>query len=187
LVSRNTPGLNERAQFIDGVLPAIDKDPALAEAELRGKVRGPVITGAKLTRVVDGDTIYLEVPKGTALPGADLRSFRLAGVDVPESNTPEGKRAAAALAEFLQGKTLTFQAEKADNFGRNLIALKADGVSVSDWLIQNNYGKERAIADAPADKYPLSTYRQVIPLLKQVEAMPEFAYADGTSIGSQKE
>lgn len=180
---RATTSLNARAKLVEKLLPSVERDPALlaaVEAELRGRVAGPVHTG-RVTHVVDGDTIRLEVPPGTKLPGADLRSFRLAAVDVPEANTPEGKRAAEALAAFLDGKKITFQAESADNFGRNLVALQADGVSVSDWLVQNGHAKPRL---DDTNKYNLETYRRVIPHLRVIEAMPEYADKDGRPIGN---
>jgi endonuclease YncB( thermonuclease family) len=180
---RETNSLNARAKLIERMLPNIDRDPELraaVEAELRGTIKGPVYT-ARFSGVIDGDTVPLDLPIGADPPGAG-KSFRFAGVNVPEIDTPEGKAYAAALAEFLVGKTLTFQSEAADNFGRGLIDLKANGVSVNDWLVENGYATRRPLDNA--DKYTLDTYRQVIPPLKQVEAMPDFADERGNAIGT---
>jgi endonuclease YncB( thermonuclease family) len=182
---RETKNLNDRAKLIEKMLPSIEGDPELranVEAELRGTIKGPVYT-ARFSGVIDGDTIPLDLPIGADPPGAG-KSFRFAGVNVPEIDTPEGKAYAEALAEFLSGKALTFQSEDSDSFGRGLIDLRANGVSVNDWLVENGYATRRPLDNA--DKYTLDTYRQVIPLLKEVEKMPRFADAQGRAIGNER-
>lgn len=109
---------------------------------------------ATLNRVVDGDTIDLEVDLGFHLK-ASLR-FRLMGVDTPElrGGTPESKaraRAARSRVDYLlRGHKLTIQTYKADSFGRWLATVYypriEDGIrssslgSLSATLIREGHG-----------------------------------------------
>lgn len=107
---------------------------------------------AKLVRVVDGDTVDLDVDLGFYMT-ARLR-FRILGVDTPElrGGTAESKRKAREAKKFVEDeltaahdKTLDIVTEKADSFGRWLADIyytKPDGVprSLADELILNGHG-----------------------------------------------
>lgn len=103
------------------------------------------IEPAVLKEVVDGDTVRLDIPSqkdGTI----KVTDFRLLRIDTPERGA--GKPAASALQSFLAGKTLEVQYEKVEKagdttFGRVLAEIRADGVNVSDWLVQNGYATLR--------------------------------------------
>ena len=77
---------------------------------------------AKVTRVVDGDTISVE------LPGADDEYVRYIGIDTPETVKPGtpvqcgGPRAHAVNERLVGGRTVTlrFDAERRDVYGRLL-------------------------------------------------------------------
>lgn len=160
----------DKAKFVEKLLPKLS-DPELAgevQAELRGRLHTPE-KPVQIKRILDGDTVDI----------GDQKTARLAGIDAPELNTPDGVKAAEALTQFLAGKTLTYQTESTDNFGRSLVVLKADGASVNDWLVQSGFAVTNRVG------YDLDTYRKVIPLLAQVEKMPRFAKDDGTQIGDQ--
>lgn len=158
-----------KAKFVEKLLPKLS-DPQLAgevEAELRGRLHTPE-KPARVRRILDGDTIDI----------GDQKSVRLVGIDAPEINTPDGVKATEALTQFLAGKTLTYQTEETDNFGRALVVLRADGASVNDWLVQAGF------AVSTRKGFDLATYRKVIPLLDQVEKMPRFADDSGKQIGT---
>lgn len=160
---RATTKLADRADFIGSFLSQIDSDPALRDAvqsEMSNKPRGPLMSGT-VSRVVDGDTIII-----------GDKSIRLYGVDVAELNTPEGRAASKALNDFLTGKTITFQSDQQDSFGRALAEVYADGKSVTDWIIDQGLGKVRLPPESDPNHYSLDVYRRVIPLRQQIKSDP---------------
>jgi micrococcal nuclease len=92
--------------------------------------------GADLVRVVDGDTVHLDIDAGFYMHRAD-QSYRLLRINAPELRYPEGKVSRQALGDYLAGKTLIVRTYKSDNFGRYLTELWADGVNVNDWMVIN--------------------------------------------------
>jgi len=107
--------------------------------------RSPVIAEyehVELVRVVDGDTLRLNVE---IAPGVWERNrrCRLVDVDVAELNTPEGKKAAAAVWEFLQGKKLRLRVYGVDRYGRWLVRVEVGGVDLSTWILEQKLGVVR--------------------------------------------
>ncbi len=100
---------------------------------------------AKCIRVVDGDTVDLDVDLGFHMT-ARIR-FRLLGIDAPElrRGTEEQKAAGRESKKFLEGlllpdagpfpPTLVIRTEKADSFGRWLCTIEKDGVDVGITMI----------------------------------------------------
>lgn len=83
---------------------------------------------ATLIRVVDGDTVWLDVDLGFDVRRRD--SFRLYGIDAPEMGTPEGTAAKAWLLEELgvPGSPLLVRTlrDKREKYGRYLALLFHD-------------------------------------------------------------
>lgn len=104
---------------------------------------------AKLVRVVDGDTVYLEVDLGFHIR-TEL-SFRLVGIDAPEvrgSEREAGLKSKAALEELLAKGSITVKTEKTGKYGRWLANIFVhDGVGA----IEVN---EEMIKLGHAEKYP---------------------------------
>lgn len=79
---------------------------------------------AKLLRVVDGDTVNLEIDLG--LDVKRQIKCRLFGLNAPEKNTVEGKSAAAWLVERLTRCTsivVQTHKDRTEKFGRYLVTL----------------------------------------------------------------
>src|SRR6267378_104525 len=93
---------------------------------------------ASLVKVIDGDTVHLDLDLGFFEWRKD-QSYRLLRINAPEMSTVEGGAAKIALEGYLQGKKLQAHTEKSDHFGRYLVELTADGQSVSDWLVTNGF------------------------------------------------
>lgn len=169
----------ERMSFIDRISPAIDADPDFAsdlDAFLRGSKQ---ITGgakASFSRVIDGDNIAI-VKDGQEM------SLRLRRVDVAERFTDAGKRATAALNDFLAGKPLTYHDTGERSAGRVIAEVYAGGENVSDWLVSQGLAKRRNLSANDPNKYGLADYQAVIPVIKEVEAMPKYARPNGQPIG----
>jgi endonuclease YncB( thermonuclease family) len=105
---------------------------------------------ATVDRVIDGDTVQMDVTLGFHVKLEDLR-FRLLGMDAPEKTGATkiaGLVATAELTRLLSLGPVTIQSEggppKADSFGRWLVKLDvtlADGnhLDVSTAMIQGGY------------------------------------------------
>lgn len=81
---------------------------------------------AHLVRVVDGDTVDLEVDLGFHL--VTRTRFRLLGIDAPEvkgATKAAGDAATAWLREALDGRELAVESVKTGKFGRWLATLYA--------------------------------------------------------------
>lgn len=96
---------------------------------------------AQVIRVVDGDTVWLEVDLGFDVRRRD--SFRLVGINAPEMRTAEGVAAREWLVAQLAGAeapgrlTIATNKDKREKFGRYLATLWVDefGPSVNDAMV----------------------------------------------------
>lgn len=115
---------------------------------------------AKLVRVIDGDTVVLDLHLGLDIWKHNLRC-RLKGIDTPElhprrlpsgatkeqraarqSEIRRARKAKAALEELLKGKDLRVKLHGKDKYGRALITLFAGETDVGEWLIREGYARE---------------------------------------------
>ena len=102
---------------------------------------------AKLARIVDGDTVYLEVDLGFQVTGHF--EFRLAGINTPETRGAEksaGIAAKNALAALLHDKSLIVHSEKSGKYGRWLGTLwvpNGDGtmLNVNEELVKTGFAE----------------------------------------------
>jgi micrococcal nuclease len=79
---------------------------------------------ARVIRVVDGDTLWLDVDLGFDVARKD--SFRLWGINAPEHGTPEGDAATQWLKDQLAGLEtvrVATQKDKREKYGRYLATL----------------------------------------------------------------
>lgn len=98
---------------------------------------------ATLLRVVDGDTVHLEVDLGL-----DVRlqiGTRLAGIDAPELNTLAGKASRDYLRLLIPpGTPVTVRTEKdrREKYGRYLVWITMlDGVDVNGLLVAEGHAR----------------------------------------------
>lgn len=101
----------------------------------------PYVYNATLKRVIDGDTIVLDVDLGfdTWRLG---QSFRLLGCNAQEHNRPGGAEAKAHLTQLLPVDTqLTLRSVKPDKYGERYDAAIAfgNGQDLSALLIQTQW------------------------------------------------
>lgn len=98
----------------------------------------------QLLRVVDGDTVDLEVDLG--LETYRKVKCRLYGLNAPEKNTQEGKAAAAWLADRLaKVKTLYVETlkDRTEKYGRYLAILTDEnGTVINGEILQAGHAKE---------------------------------------------
>jgi micrococcal nuclease len=92
---------------------------------------------AELVRVVDGDTVILDIDLGFHTWRRGER-YRLARINAPELKTPEGPPARDHLTSLL-GIPLIATTSKADNYGRYLVELSVGGVNLGDAMVADGF------------------------------------------------
>lgn len=93
---------------------------------------------AKLNRVVDGDTVNLTIDLGFRL--IYTANCRLAGINAPEMNTPEGKASKEWLSGYLL-PDLTFDITSTglDKYGRPIVELYFNKMSINQKMVEEGY------------------------------------------------
>ncbi len=108
---------------------------------------------ARVTRVIDGDTILV------ALAGGRVETVRILGVDTPETKKPNtpvqcyGPEASAYTKERLTGRAVVLEldTEPRDIYGRLLAYVVVDGRRFDDELLR--FGYARLLVISPNDAY----------------------------------
>jgi micrococcal nuclease len=93
----------------------------------------PLLEG-KVTRVTDGDSLWLE----PAAPAAPVE-LRLEGIDAPEICQAWGTEARAALSELVLGKEVSVKTVGRDTHGRTLGTLYLGTQNVNKLMVQEGH------------------------------------------------
>lgn len=88
----------------------------------------------EVTRVVDGDTLWV-TPEGGAAPVV----VRLSGIDAPERCQPWGSEATQALTEAALHKTVTVRVSAHDDWGRSVAKVFDGRLDVGDRLVRDGH------------------------------------------------
>jgi len=102
----------------------------------------------KAKRVIDGDTIVVDVDLGFGVWLQD-KHVRVYGVNTPEKNTQEGVKAKGYTTQFMSHDsskfTITVLDHKSDKYGRILGSIKrkdvTSSIDLAESLIANQEGK----------------------------------------------
>ena len=97
---------------------------------------------AKVLKVIDGDTVDLEIDLGFKV--SFKTRVRLIGVDTPEKWFPYGKVVKEYLRQELEGNEIYLDVTKKDKYGRYLVTIYkniGDTLSVNNLLINQNMAK----------------------------------------------
>jgi micrococcal nuclease len=89
---------------------------------------------ATVTRVSDGDTLWVRMEDGGA-----RRKLRLVGIDAPELCQPHGVEARTALAALVLGRRIAIESRYDDGYGRALAQVTLDGQDVARWLVTRGH------------------------------------------------
>ena len=94
---------------------------------------------ASVTRVVDGDTVWLQA--GTAIGGKKPKPFklRLQGIDAPESCQIWGAQATAALSKRVLHQRVQVQTRSKDDYSRTLGNIYLQGEDISAWMVSQGH------------------------------------------------
>ena len=113
---------------------------------------GPTAVSARVARVVDGDTIEIELD-------GDREDLRLIGIDTPETVKPGtpvqcyGPQASTFTHRLLEGRTVrvVFGVERRDVYGRLLGYVSLGGRMVNAMLVRR--GLARTLTIPPNDRF----------------------------------
>lgn len=100
------------------------------------------IYNATLIKVIDGDTLELDVDLGFHITVRER--FRLYGIDTPEKNSHDpsirqkGIEATRRLTELCADKRITVETFKQDKYGRYLASVYADTILINDVLLKED-------------------------------------------------
>jgi len=96
---------------------------------------------AKIIRVVDGDTVNVEIDLGFNINFT--QPLRLHGINAPELSTDEGKVIRDILKQKIEGKIVTIQTikDRKEKYGRYLATLILPGFApdINQWLVNEGY------------------------------------------------
>jgi len=90
----------------------------------------PRIYEARVTRVFDGDTVWVQ-----PLAGGRYRKLRLDGLDAPEICQRGGIESRDTLARRVLRQSLTVTERRRDDYGRGLATLEHTGEDVGGWMV----------------------------------------------------
>ncbi|KZX16100.1 thermonuclease precursor [Methanobrevibacter cuticularis] len=100
---------------------------------------------AKVTKVIDGDTIECDVDLGSNVYIHE--KFRLNGINTPEltgSEKEEGKKAKEIVTSELLDKEIIIKSDKplkTDKYGRWLATIYLDGINYNETLLERGVAK----------------------------------------------
>lgn len=98
---------------------------------------------ATVTRVVDGDTVWLNIDLG--MDTYTNKSIRIYGIDAPEMSTDAGKRSKAAVENLLPIGTLVLLhtiKDRREKYGRYLGEITVgDDLDLGSWMVEKGLAK----------------------------------------------
>src|SRR5690348_7866111 len=91
---------------------------------------------ARVTRVIDGDTLVVDLDQGWSSWKMGAR-VRLEGINAPEMDTAAGKEARAFVSLLVQpGDVITVVSRSLDKYGRTLAVVRLeDGRILNDLIV----------------------------------------------------
>ncbi len=109
---------------------------ALAGTALQAQVQ--TLSGI-VTRVSDGDTLWLRPAPNDHERRPRPVKLRLLGLDAPERCQPWGGEATAALKARVLKREVTIERRATDDYGRGLVVLRLQGEDVGAWLVAQGH------------------------------------------------
>lgn len=89
---------------------------------------------ALVTRVVDGDTVWVQPESG-----GQLRKLRIDGIDAPEICQADGPAARDVLRSLIHRQWVGVYVRTQDVYGRDLAQLTWQDQDVGDWLVRQGW------------------------------------------------
>jgi micrococcal nuclease len=89
-----------------------------------------VVYAARVTRVFDGDTLWVK-----PLQGGRYRKLRLDGIDAPEICQRGGTVSRDALAARVLNQVVEVAVRQHDDYGRGIARLRHQGDDIAAWMV----------------------------------------------------
>ena len=95
---------------------------------------------AHVSRVVDGDTLWVKIDKSEG-KGARNVKLRLRGIDAPEVCQDGGEAARRALRALAQGERVRVRVLARDQYGRGVVDVwrESDGVNLAERMVEDGW------------------------------------------------
>lgn len=93
---------------------------------------------ARVTKVHDGDTVWVQPLSGSSQTPATLK-LRLEGIDAPEICQEWGRRSRDALADRILDQIIEVRTDHNDAYGRALAKIGLNGEDVGAWLVLSGH------------------------------------------------
>lgn len=104
---------------------------ALASAgTLHAAAAEPTVYAARVSRVFDGDTLWVK-----PLDGGRYRKLRLDGIDAPEICQAGGTASRDALARRVLNQVVAVTVRHHDDYGRGLARLRHQDDDIAAWMV----------------------------------------------------
>jgi endonuclease YncB( thermonuclease family) len=140
---------------------------ALSDGARAQSASTPKVYEAHVTRVSDGDTVWVQ-----PLAGGRYRKLRLDGLDAPEICQTGGLESRDALARRVLRQRVTVTERQRDDYGRGLARLRHAGDDVGGWMVASgqawSYRWRRSLG--PYQVQEASARAQRIGLFSQADA-----------------
>jgi micrococcal nuclease len=94
---------------------------------------------ATVTRVVDGDTLWLQASATSSGKKSKPFKLRLQGIDAPESCQAWGAQATAALSARVLHQRVQVQTRSKDDYDRTLGNIRLQGEDISAWMVSQGH------------------------------------------------
>lgn len=97
----------------------------------------------ELVRIIDGDTIIVDVDLGFDLKLVDRR-IRLSDIDAIERSHPKHTEAVAFVANWLKNENVVLVTTgQSDKYGRTLATFESNGTTLNDALVEADFAVYR--------------------------------------------
>jgi endonuclease YncB( thermonuclease family) len=127
---------------------------------------------AQLDRMVDADTLRVIIDHGCRVYSKQI--IRLAGVNCPEMNTPEGKTAAALVTAMVSDHPMVVQTlfDRADPYGRflGIVFIEDGGPGL---LNLNRHLLDEHLADGSGPYAAIVAAMPERQIIEQIKAIPQ--------------
>jgi endonuclease YncB( thermonuclease family) len=111
---------------------AVGKTPA--KAKPAPAPAQPVELTGSVSRIVDGDTLWLRTAEGS-----EPTVIRIEGIDAPERCQPGGKEATAALTDLALNRSVTVRVVAHDDWGRTVGKVFDGGKDLGDRMVRDGH------------------------------------------------
>lgn len=150
----------------------------------RGKLKAERTIEGRVTRVSDGDTIWVTDAMNLR------RKIRMLDIDAPESSQPYGKESTKALSSRIYTKQVRVTYRELDQYGRVLGTVWLDGEDVNLWMVRQGHAWAYHYTKTPTYLTAMQKAKSAkLGLWAKDDAMDPWAYRKlkkGQPIGNSK-